>query len=63
MSYKIFIEVTSPGIWLYEHHDENDVDVAYDIDDHDDNNANVHDDVAFDNNYGYWLIPTTLKCL
>ena len=63
MSSKIFIEVTSQGTWLYEHDDENDVDVAYDIDDDDDNNTNVHDDGAFDNTFGYWLILMTLHCL
>ena len=63
MRSKIVIGVTIPRNWLNEHDDENDVDVAYDIDDHDDNNANVHDDGAFYNNYGYWLIPMTLKCL
>ena len=57
----IFIEVTRPGTWLNEHDDENDVDVAYDIDDDDDNNTNVHDDGAFDNTSRYWLILIALN--
>ena len=59
---KIFIKIARQGTWLNEHDDENDVDVDYGIDDDDDNNVNVHDDDAFDNTYGYWLILMELKC-
>ena len=48
-----YSEVTSPGTWLNKDDDENDVDVAYDIDDDDENNIYVHNDDAFDNTYGY----------
>ena len=63
MRSKIFIEITILGAWINGDDDENDVDVAYDIDDDDNNNAIVYDDGAFDNTYGYWLILMTLKFL